>query len=270
MQRFITRGLCTQSKAVMSGRLLGKTAVISASTDGIGFAIAQRLGQEGANIVISSRKEQNVEAALTKLRSLGLTQVHGVKCHVGVAEDRSTLLKEAVAKFGGIDILVSNAAVNPEVGSVLDCSEKAWDKIFEINVKCSFLLAKEVLPYLRQRKGGSIVFVSSIAGFQPFSLLGAYSVSKTALFGLTKAASQDLAQEGIRVNCVAPGIVKTKFSSALHETEEAAEAALSMIPMKRFASPDEISGTVAFLVSDDASYVTGETIVAAGGMPSRL
>lgn len=270
MQRFaLSRGLCTQTKLI-SNRLLGKTAVISASTDGIGFAIAQRLGQEGANIVISSRKTQNVEAALNKLKALGLTQVHGVKCHVGLAEDRSALIKETVEKFGGIDILVSNAAVNPEVGSVLDCSEQAWDKIFDINVKAAFLLAKETLPYLRERKGGSIVFVSSIAGFQPFSLLGAYSVSKTALFGLTKAASQDLASENIRVNCVAPGIVKTKFSSALHETEEATEAALSMIPMRRFGTTDEIAGTVAFLVSDDASYVTGETIVAAGGMASRL
>uniref|UniRef100_A0A336LXI2 CSON003504 protein n=1 Tax=Culicoides sonorensis TaxID=179676 RepID=A0A336LXI2_CULSO len=270
MQRLaLSRGLCTQSKTI-SNRLAGKTAVISASTDGIGFAIAQRLGQEGANVVISSRKEQNVTAALNKLKDMGLTQVHGVKCHVGSPEDRTNLIQEAVKKFGGIDILVSNAAVNPEVGSVLECSEKAWDKIFEINVKAAFLLAKEVVPYLRERKGGNIVFVSSIAGYQPFSLLGAYSVSKTALFGLTKAASQDLAQENIRVNCVAPGIVKTKFSSALYETPEAEEAALSIIPMKRFATSEEISGTVAFLVSDDASYVTGETIVAAGGMPSRL
>lgn len=236
----------------------------------IGFAIAQRLSEEGANVVISSRKEQNVEKAVKLLKDQGLSQVFGVKCHVGNAEDRTRLYEEAVKQFGGIDILVSNAAVNPEVGQVLDCSEQAWDKIFDINVKASFLLAKEVLPHLKQRGGGSIVFVSSIAGFQPFSLLGAYSVSKTALFGLTKAASQDLAQEKIRVNCVAPGIVKTKFSSALYETKEAEEAALTVIPMRRLAVPEEISGVVAFLVSDDASYVTGETIVAAGGMPSRL
>lgn len=227
------------------------------------------MSQEGANVVISSRKEQNVEKAVKQLKDLGL-KVHGVKCHVGNAEDRTRLYEEAVKQFGGIDILVSNAAVNPEVGQVLDCSEAAWDKIFDINVKSSFLLAKEVLPHLKSRGGGNIVFVSSIAGFQPFSLLGAYSVSKTALFGLTKAASQDLAQEKIRVNCVAPGIIKTKFSSALYETKEAEEAALTVVPMRRLGASDEISGVVAFLVSDDATYITGETIVAAGGMPSRL
>lgn len=260
------RNLCSQ---ISSSRLQGKVAVVTASTDGIGYAIAERLGQEGAKVVISSRKEQNVAKAVSQLTKSGLDVV-GVKCHVANADDRKALFEKAVEKYGGIDILVSNAAVNPEVGGVLDASEAVWDKIFEVNVKCSFLLAKEVLPYIRQRKNGSIVFVSSIAGFQPFSLLGAYSVSKTALFGLTKAASQDLAAEGIRVNCIAPGIVRTKFAAALHESESARDTALAQIPMGRFAQPPEIAGVCAFLVSDDASYITGETIVASGGMPSRL
>ncbi|XP_053682945.1 dehydrogenase/reductase SDR family member 4 [Sabethes cyaneus] len=260
------RNLC--SKAA-SSRLQGKVAVVTASTDGIGYAIAERLGQEGAKVVVSSRKEQNVAKAVEQLTKAGL-QVTGIKCHVANAEDRKALFKKAVEKYGGVDILVSNAAVNPEVGAVLDASESAWDKIFEVNVKCAFLLAKEALPYIRQRKGGSIVFVSSIAGFQPFSLLGAYSVSKTALLGLTKAASQDLASENIRVNCIAPGIIRTKFSAALHESQSAQEAALATIPMKRFGESKEIAGVCAFLVSDDASYITGETIIASGGMPSRL
>ncbi|XP_055603445.1 dehydrogenase/reductase SDR family member 4 [Uranotaenia lowii] len=261
------RNLCSQ---VSGKRLQGKVAVVTASTDGIGFAIAERLGQEGAKVVVSSRKEKNVAGAVVQLAKAGV-DVIGVKCHVGNAEDRKALFEKAVERYGGIDILVSNAAVNPEVGAVLDASEQAWDKIFEVNVKCSFLLAKEVLPYIRKRGGGgSIVFVSSIAGFQPFSLLGAYSVSKTALFGLTKAASQDLACENIRVNCIAPGIVKTKFAAALHESESARDQALEKIPMGRFAQSHEIAGVCAFLVSDDASYITGETIVASGGMPSRL
>lgn len=262
-----SRNLCSK---INPTRLQGKVAVVTASTDGIGYAIAERLGQEGAKVVVSSRKEQNVKKAVEQLAKSGL-DVTGVKCHVANEGDRKALFEKAVAKYGGIDILVSNAAVNPEVGAVLDASEAAWDKIFEVNVKCSFLLAKEALPYIRQRKsGGSIVFVSSIAGFQPFSLLGAYSVSKTALFGLTKAASQDLAPENIRVNCIAPGIVRTKFAAALHESESARDTALAQIPMGRFAEPKEISGVCAFLVSDDASYITGETIVASGGMPSRL
>ncbi|XP_039447039.1 dehydrogenase/reductase SDR family member 4 [Culex pipiens pallens] len=262
-----SRNLCSN---VNPSRLQGKVAVVTASTDGIGFAIAERLGREGAKVVVSSRKEQNVKKAVDQLKSAGL-DVTGVKCHVANAADRKALFETAMKQYGGIDILVSNAAVNPEVGAVLDASEEAWDKIFDVNVKCSFLLAKEALPLIRQRKsGGSIVFVSSIAGFQPFSLLGAYSVSKTALFGLTKAASQDLAPENIRVNCIAPGIVRTKFAAALQDSETARATALEKIPMNRFAEPKEIAGVCAFLVSEDASYITGETIVASGGMSSRL
>ncbi|XP_075225984.1 dehydrogenase/reductase 4 isoform X2 [Lycorma delicatula] len=250
-------------------KLEGKVAVVTASTDGIGLAIAERLGADGASVMISSRKEKNVLEAVKKLQSQGY-KVAGTVCHVSKASDREQMLKEAVNKFGGIDILVSNAAVNPAVGSVFDCPEDAWDKIFEVNVKAAFLLSKEVLPYIRKRGGGSIVYISSISGYQPINLLGAYSVSKTALFGLTKAGANALVTENIRVNCVAPGLIKTKFSGALHETEVAREASLSLIPMKRFGEPKEIASVVSFLVSDDASYVTGETIVAAGCMPSRL
>lgn len=210
----------------------------------------------------------NVEKALTTLKAQNL-DVIGVKCHVGNEEDRKSMLQAAVDKYGGIDILVSNAAVNPEVGAVLETSESAWDKIFDINVKCSYLIAKEALPFIRKRGGGSIVFVSSIGGFQPMGLLGAYCVSKTALFGLTKAAASDLATENIRVNCLAPGIIETKFAEAI-TSDSAKDAALSTVPMKRFGMPSEMGAVTAFLVSDDASYITGEVICASGGMHSRL
>ncbi|XP_071450942.1 dehydrogenase/reductase SDR family member 4 [Hetaerina americana] len=260
---------CKNYSSSTPSRLKGKVAVVTASTDGIGFAIAKRLADEGASVVVSSRKEKNVQDAVRKLSQEGLS-VDGVVCHVSKSEDREKLFKRAIEKFGGIDILISNAAVNPTTGPVLEIEESSWDKIFDVNVKAAYLLSKEALPYLRKRGGGSIIYVSSIAGFQPFNLLGAYSVSKTALLGLTKAASQDLAPENIRVNCIAPGIVKTKFSGALHESEEAQEIALRNIPMNRLALPHEMGGVAAFLCSEDASYVTGETIVVSGGMPSRL
>lgn len=234
----------------------------------IGFAIAERLAKEGAKVVISSRKLPNVERALSSLKAKNL-DVIGVKCHVGDAKDRQSMFQAAVDKYGGIDILVSNAAVNPAVGPVLDTSEAAWDKIFDINVKCSYLLAQEALPFIRKRGGGSIVFVSSIGGFQPLSLLGAYCVSKTALFGLTKAAAADLATENIRVNCLAPGIIETKFSEAI-TSDAARDTALMGVPMRRFGTPSEMGAVTAFLVSDDASYITGEVICATGGMHSRL
>lgn len=267
---FGSRTLCAMfSSSSTNLRLQGKVAVVTASTDGIGYAVAKRLGAEGANVVISSRKSKNVEAAVKKLKDCGYN-VTGTVCHVAKAEDREKLLKEALDKFGGIDILVSNAAANPAVGPVLECPEDVWDKIFEVNVKSAFMLSKEVLPHLKKRGKGSIIYISSIAGYQPLDLLGAYSVSKTALLGLTKAAALDLAGDNIRVNCVAPGIVQTKFSSALYENETAREMTLSAIPMRRLAQPDDIAGVVAFLCSDDASYITGETVIVSGGMQSRL
>lgn len=213
-------------------RFCGKIAIVTASTEGIGFAIAQRLAQEGAKVIISSRKEKNVNEAVCKLSNAGF-DVKGLVCHVSNVDDRKKLFDQA-SKSGGLDIVVSNAAVNPEVGDVLDCSESSWDKIFDVNVKSSFLLAKEAAPLLRQSKAGRIIFISSIAAFQPLSLLGAYSVSKTALLGLTKAAALQLAPDGITVNCVAPGIIRTKFSSALTASEDAEREILSHIPLKRY------------------------------------
>lgn len=250
-------------------RLQGKSAIVTASTDGIGLAIAERLGKDGANVVISSRKQANVDKALSFLREKGCS-VSGIVCHVGKREDREKLIKHALEKNGAIDILISNAAANPAMCQVLDTPEDAWDKIFDTNVKCAYLLSQEVLPYMKDRGSGSIIYISSIGGFQPFQLLGAYSVSKTALLGLTKAAAAQCAVDGIRVNCVAPGIVKTKFSNPLWSSENAKERILEMVPAGRIAEPHDISGLVAFLCTDEASYITGENFVVAGGMQSRL
>jgi len=250
----------------------GKVAIVTASTEGIGFAIAKKLAQEGAKVMISSRKSQNVEKALEKLYQEGISKdsVKGVVCHVGNKDHRIKMIEQTNSEFGGIDYLISNAAVNPVMGNVLDCPSEAWDKIFEINVKTALLLTQEVHPFMLKRKGGNVVFISSIAGFQPFSILGAYSVSKTALLGLNKVLSQELGPDNIRVNCVCPGIIETKFSQPLHSNKDIAENALQNITLKRFGKPDEISGIVSFLCSDEASYITGESFVVSGGMPSRL
>ncbi|XP_004926004.1 dehydrogenase/reductase SDR family member 4 [Bombyx mori] len=256
-------------RAIQSTRFSGKVAIVTASTEGIGYAIAKRLGSEGASVVICSRKESNVGKAVQSLRSEGIT-VEGVVCHVANHEHRRRLFEVATSKFGGVDILVSNAAVNPAVASILDTDEQVWDKIFDVNVKSSWLLAKEAYPELVKRGGGSIVFISSIAAYQPTEPLGAYGVSKTTLLGLTKAIANETVHENIRVNCVAPGIVVTKFASAITNSEAGAEKSLSNVPLKRFGRPEEIAGAVAFLASDDASYITGETVVVAGGAPARL
>jgi len=255
--------------AEAAGKLAGKVAVVTASTEGIGLAIAQNLGKHGASVMVSSRKAANVEKAVEQLKSEGL-DVDGMVCHVGKASDRTALLESTVKRWGGLDILVSNAAVNPYFGPTLGCPEETWDKIFEVNVKASFLLFKACVPLFESRGGGSAVFVSSIGGFQPIPMLGPYSVSKTALFGLTKALAAEVASENIRVNCIAPGIIKTKFAEALTDNEDIADKALENLPLGRFGRPEEMGGIVSFLVSDEASYLTGENIVLAGGMNARL
>jgi len=250
-------------------RLEGKVAVVTASTAGIGLAIAERLGHEGAQVVISSRKQAQVNSALQNLKQQGL-DVTGITCHVGSNDDRKKLFDLVVEKYGGLDILVSNAAVNPTYGSILETKEEAWDKIFEVNVKASFLLCKEAVPLMEKRGGGSIVIVSSIGGYNPFPLIAPYSISKTALFGLVRGLTPQLAGKNIRVNAIAPGIIKTKFSEALWQDSEGEKLAASGIPLQRLGEPHECAGAVAFLVSNDASYITGETIVMAGGSLSRL
>lgn len=257
------------SSSANTGKLAGKVAIVTASTEGIGLAIARRLGQDGAKVMVSSRKQANVDRTVQELKSENLA-VEGMVCHVGKAEDRTSLIKETVSRFGGIDILVSNAAANPVFGPILNTEEASWDKIFDTNVKASFFLCKEVVPHMESRGGGSVIFVSSFAGYLPMEFLGPYSVSKTALLGLTKALVPQLSTMNIRVNGVAPGMIKTKFSETLWKSEGANEILMQMIPMKRIGEPKEISGLVSFLASDDASYITGEVVMATGGIPGRL
>ncbi|XP_075685034.1 dehydrogenase/reductase SDR family member 4-like [Rhinoderma darwinii] len=247
----------------------GKVALVTASTDGIGLAIARRLAQDGARVLLSSRKQQNVDKAVQELKKEGLN-VEGTVCHVGKNEDRVKLVNTAVQKFGGVDILVSNAAVNPFVGKILDSTDEVWEKILDVNVKATFLLVKLVVPKMQERGGGSIVIVSSVSGFTPFPSLGPYSVSKTALLGLTKALAPELAPLNIRVNCLAPGLIRTNFSSALWKNESVLDQIKIKLGISRVGEPEECAGAVSFLCSPDATYITGETLVVSGGAYSRL
>jgi len=174
-----------------------------------------------------------------------------------------------VSRFGKIDILVSNVACNPVFGPMVDATdEKSWDKIFDLNVKAAFLLIKQCIPHIPPN--GSIVLIASYAAYNPNENLGAYSVSKTALVGLTKVLAKDLASKQIRVNCVAPGLIETQFSEAIWKNDTILNKLLEDTPLKRMGKSWEIAGPVAFLVSDDSSFVTGETLCVTGGVSSRL
>ncbi|XP_067389243.1 dehydrogenase/reductase SDR family member 4-like isoform X2 [Emydura macquarii macquarii] len=251
------------------GALADKVALVTASTEGIGLAVARRLAQDGAHVVLSSRKQSNVDRAVAQLRAENLS-VSGTVCHVGRAEDRERLVATALERHGAIDILVSNAAVNPFFGNTLDASEDVWNKILQINVTATAMLVGLVVPHMEKRGGGSIVIVSSIAGFTPFPALGPYSVSKTALLGLIKALAPELGPRKIRINGLAPGVVQTQFSAALWKDEAMKEKMMENLRVQRLGVPSDCAGIVAFLCSPDASYITGETVVVAGGAPSRL
>lgn len=249
--------------------LTDRVAVVSASTKGIGFAIAKRLGTNGASVVVSSRKSKNVEEAVEALRVEGINAA-GVTAHVGIKEDRKKLIDFAIDRFGKLDILVSNAAVNPHFGDIMSISDSQWDKMLSINVQSSLQLTQEAVPHLEASGRGNIVLVSSIAGYAPVDGLGAYSIMKSTLIGLNKALSQSLARRNIRVNAIAPGIIRTDFSRALYINEVDHENWLRTIPLNRLGEADECADVVAFLVSDEASYISGETIGVNGGMQARL
>ncbi|OWA50084.1 Dehydrogenase/reductase SDR family member 4 [Hypsibius exemplaris] len=250
--------------------LAGKVAVVTASTDGIGLAIARRLGLDGAKVLISSRKQENVERTVRDLQKEDIV-VAGAVCHVAKEADRNNLVEKAVKEFGGVDIFVSNAAINPAVGPVLETSEEVWDRIFDTNVKSAFLLTKLLVPEMLKRGKGSVIYVSSIGAYASFNSIGTYCISKTALLGLTKTLAGELAETGVRVNGIAPGIIKTKFSEYIWKQEgPVSRNAAKMIPMKRFGETSEIAGAASFLASDASSYMTGETLVIAGGMPVRF
>ncbi|KAI6214242.1 hypothetical protein M3Y94_00244600 [Aphelenchoides besseyi] len=248
--------------------LTESVAVVTASTKGIGFAIARQLGKEGAKVVVSSRKEANVHNAVKALQMDGI-ECAGCVAHVGISEDRRKLIEFAVERFNKLDVLVSNASFNPHRGDLMDVSDSQWDKLLNVNVKSAFLLTQEALPHLEKSENGNIVFVSSIAGYSPIDGIGAYSIMKSALVGVTKSLSQSLARRNIRVNAIAPGIIRSDFSKMLLNSEESTDPN-RLVPLGRFGEADECADAVAFLASTNASYLTGETIGINGGMQARV
>lgn len=249
-------------------RLEGKVAVVTGSTAGIGLEIAKRFAREGSKVIISGRYQHKVNATLKLVEQEGM-YILGTACHVGKPTQRIRMLEMANYGLGGIDILVINAGINPEMFEVLDTTERAWNKIFDINVKSSYRIAKETVPYMKEKGKGKIIINTAISAFQPTHMLGAYAVSKASLVALTKAAALQLAADNITVNAIAPGVIATRFSETVREGESA-RTYLNLIPMNRFGKPEEVAGAAAYLASEDADYVTGECICVTGGMVSRL
>lgn len=244
--------------------LAGKVAIVTGASKGIGEEIARGLAECGAKVVVSSRKQEAVDQVVDGFKKLGF-EATGVAAHVGDANARRNLVEQTLKIYGGVDILVNNAATNPVFGPTLDTDESVFDKIMDVNLKAPFELAKLAFPSMRERGGGSIINISSIGGISPEPMLGIYSVSKAALLSLTKVLAKEWGPANVRVNAICPGLVQTKFSQALWVDPSVLKHFTDELPIGRMAQPEEIAPLAVFLAGPGSSYCTGGTFVADGG-----
>ncbi|HTJ66959.1 MAG TPA: SDR family oxidoreductase [Actinospica sp.] len=241
--------------------LHGKTALITGASRGIGLAIAQRLVEEGARVCITARRAETLAEAVAKLG--GAEHAIAVPGRADDPEHQAKAVADTVEAFGSLDILVNNAGINPVYGRMIDLDPAAFRKVFEVNVISTLAWVREAHKAWLGEHGGAVVNVASVAGLGPAAMIGAYGASKAALMQLTAQLADELSP-GIRVNAVAPAIVKTDFASVLYEGRE--EKVAAGYPLGRLGVPDDIAGAVAFLASPDAGWITGQTLVLDGGL----
>jgi NAD(P)-dependent dehydrogenase (short-subunit alcohol dehydrogenase family) len=245
--------------------LTGKVAVITGSSRGIGRSSAELLAKLGAKVVISSRKADACQEVAEAIRKAG-GDAHVIPCNISRREEVEALIAGTTKHYGKVDILVCNAAVNPYYGPLLDIKDEAFDKIMGSNVKSNVWLCNLVIPDMAKQGGGAIIIVSSIGGLRASPMIGTYGISKAADFALARNFAQEWGHKNIRVNCIAPGLIKTDFARALWENEQLAKERNARTPLRRIGEPHEIGGVAAFLASPAASYITGEVIVVDGGV----
>jgi NAD(P)-dependent dehydrogenase (short-subunit alcohol dehydrogenase family) len=244
--------------------LRGKVALITGSTRGIGLAIAKQFARHGARVVISSRKEDACEAARAEIAEAGGEAI-AVPCNIGYKEQLQALVDRTLSQWDGIDILVCNAAINPYFGPLAKIPDDAYDKIMASNVRSNLWLCNMVLPQMAARGGGAAIIVSSIAGIKGTRLLGAYGLSKAADSALARNLAVEWGSKNIRVNALAPGVIKTDFAKALYENPDTEKMVTKQYPIGRLGVVDDVSGVAVMLASRAGSFITGQTIVIDGG-----
>jgi NAD(P)-dependent dehydrogenase (short-subunit alcohol dehydrogenase family) len=244
--------------------LSGKVAVITGSSRGIGKAIAVRLAQHGARVVISSRKLESCQAVAAEIAAAGGTAM-ARGCHVGHKQELQALVDATITQWGRIDIVVCNAATNPHFGPLARISDEAFGKIIHNNVLSTLWLCNMTLPAMAERKDGAVIIVSSVSGFSGSTMLGAYGISKAADMQLARNLAVEWGPHNIRVNCIAPGVIKTQFSRALWSDPARAAAIARGYPLRRLGDPDDVAGAAVLLASRAGNFITGQTLVVDGG-----
>jgi NAD(P)-dependent dehydrogenase (short-subunit alcohol dehydrogenase family) len=244
--------------------LSGRVALVTGASRGIGSAIAGILAEHGAQVVLSSRKQADLDAEAGRINAKYPEKATPIAAHAGRPEDLERLVKDVMERFSRIDILVNNAATNPYFGPLIGAELGAWDKTFEVNLRGVFLLTKLVYEASMEAHGGAIVNVASIGGLRPGIGLGIYDITKAGVIMMTRQLARELAGK-VRVNAIAPGVIKTRFAEGLWGNPEILDRILAQNPMGRIGVPEEVAPTVLFLVSDAASYVNGEVLVVDGG-----
>lgn len=249
----------------MGERLEGKVAIITGASRGIGEAIAAKMADEGAKVLLVSRKIEGLQTVADKIRGDG-GEATPIACHIGHDAARQEMLAQALDTYGKVDILVNNAATNPHFGPMLTIDWGAWDKTFEVNVKGYFGMTRLVVNHLLERKAkGSIVNVASVAGRMAAPMQGVYGMTKAAVISMTRTLAIELGSSGIRVNAIAPGLIETKFAQALVANDSIRSAIVERSAAKRVGQPEDIAGGALYLASDEADYMTGEVMVIDGG-----
>jgi len=244
--------------------LTGKVALVTGSTRGIGLGIAKQFAAHGARVVVSSRKPEACAAAKEEIVRAG-GDAFAFPCNVGYKDQLQALVDATLAHYGKIDVLVCNAAVNPHFGPLSKISDEAFDKIMGSNVRSTLWLCNMVIPGMAERGGGAVILLSSIAGLKGTRYLGAYAMSKAADSQLARNLAVEWGAKNVRVNCLAPGIVRTDFAKALYENPALYEMALKNYPLGRLGEVDDISGAAVFLAARAGDFITGQTIVIDGG-----
>ena len=244
--------------------LSGKIALVTGASRGIGEAISYLLAKHGAHIIVSSRKIDGCELVAQKINQDG-GSAEAFPCHVGDMNNIKLIFDHIKNQYGKLDILVNNAAANPYFGHILDTDYSAYTKTVDVNIRGYFFMSIEAGKLMKNNNGGVIVNTASINGIQPGEAQGIYSITKAAVINMTKSFAKECAQFNIRVNALLPGFTKTKFAQVLFDNDDLYNLAIKEIPMNRHAEPNEMAGTVLYLVSSASSYTTGECIVVDGG-----